>query len=50
MKPPVAGAAAAVDAKLTAEVDRATAKENELVAAIAAFVEVSEEEINALFA
>lgn len=44
-----AGAAAAVDTKLTAEVDRATAKENELAAAIAAFVEVSEQEINDLF-
>lgn len=45
-----AGAASAVDTKLTAEVDRATAKEAELQNAINAFVEVSEEEINALFA
>ncbi len=44
-----AGAASAVDTKLTAEVDRATAKETELQNAINAFVEVSEAEINALF-
>lgn len=43
------GAAAAVDTKLTAEVNRATAKENELADAIAAFVEVSEQEILDLF-
>lgn len=45
-----AGAAGAVDGKLTAEVNRATAKENELAAAIAQFVECSEEDINGLFA
>lgn len=43
------GSASAVDGKLTEEVTRAKAKEDELTAAIAAFVEVSESEINALF-
>lgn len=45
----VAGAASAVDGKLTEEVNRATTKENELAAAIAQFVECSEEDINGLF-
>jgi hypothetical protein len=45
----VAGAASAVDGKLTEEVNRAKAKEQELSDAIAAFVECSEEEITNLF-
>lgn len=39
----------ATQTALQAEIDRATAKENELSAAIAAFVEISEEDINKLF-
>ena len=46
----VAGAAAAVDGKLTAEVERAMAAEKANADAIAAFVECSEEDINGLFA
>ena len=45
----VAGAAAGVQAKLDEEVLRAKAAEEANAAAIAAFVEVSESEINALF-
>lgn len=44
------GSASAVDGKLTEEVNRATAKENELAAAIALFVECSEQDVIDLFA
>lgn len=46
----VAGAAAVVQGKLDEEILRAKAAEEANAAAIAAFMEVSEEEINALFA